>query len=246
MMKLLTSVAAIGLAVLPLSATAAQKSPADAVAAADRPAADRERDANRKPATLIGFANIGAGQTVADLLPGGGYFTRLFSSVVGPRGHVLAVVPSESMARNPKSADGVKAIAAQPDHRNVSVVITPRTALALPRPVDVAWTSNNYHDIVNAGPEVAKAFNAAVFKALKPGGTYIVIDHAAKAGATDAPSKLHRIDPAQVKAEVLAAGFQLVDESDALSRPTDTHDQPVFEGDIRGQTDQFVMKFRRP
>src|SRR5690606_25379462 len=106
-----------------------------------------------------------------------------------------------------------------------------------------AWTSNNYHDIVNAGPEVVAAFNAAVFKALKPGGTYIVIDHAAKAGATDAPSKLHRIDPAQVKAEVLAAGFQLVDESDILARPADTHDKPVFDPALRGQTDQFVLKF---
>lgn len=245
MTKLLTSVAALGLAVLPLAA-AAQVSPTDAVAAADRPAADKARDANRKPSELIGFANIGAGQTVADLLPGGGYFTRLFSAVVGPQGRVLAVVPSESVARNEKAADGVKAIAAEPGRRNVSVVVTPRATLDLPQPVDVAWTSDNYHDIVNAGPDVAAAFNAAVFKALKPGGTYIVIDHAAKAGATDAPGKLHRIDPAQVKAEVTAAGFQLVEESDTLARPADTRELPVFDESLRGRTDQFVLKFRRP
>lgn len=245
MMKLLTSAAVLGLAVLPLPAFA-QVSPAAAVAAADRPAADKERDADRKPAELISFAAIRSGQTVADLLPGGGYFTRLLSSVVGPQGRVFAVVPSESTARDPKAADGVKAIAAQPNHRNVSVVVTPRDTLALPQPADVAWTSDNYHDIVNGGPGASAAFNAAVFKALKPGGIYIIIDHAAKAGATDAPNKLHRIDPAQVKAEVQAAGFQLVEESNVLARPTDTHELPIFDPSLRGRTDQFVLKFRRP
>lgn len=221
---------------------------ASAIAAPDRPAADTARDADRKPAALLAFAGIAPGQTVADILPGGGYFTRIFSKLVGPAGHVDAVIPAEILQVAPKAADATRAIAAEPGYANVAVVVSPAAELAVPAPVDVAWTSQNYHDVYGFdGPAAAAAFDAAVFRMLKPGGTFIVIDHAAAPGSGDIPEKtLHRIDPAIVKAQVAAAGFVLVGESDALRNPADDHSLKVFDPAIRGHTDQFVLRFRKP
>jgi predicted methyltransferase len=115
--------------------------------------------------------------------------------------------------------------------------------------VDVAFTSQNYHDYPDKfmGPTDPALLNTAVFAALKPGGTYIVIDHVAEAGSklrdTDT---LHRIDPATVKQQVLAAGFEYVGESSVLRNRDDTHRLKVFDKAIRGHTDQFAYKFRKP
>jgi predicted methyltransferase len=90
-------------------------------------------------------------------------------------------------------------------------------------------------------------FNRAVFKALKPGGTFLVVDHVAEAGSgmrdTDT---LHRIDPAIVKQQVVAAGFVFEGESNVLRNPADDHKKVVFDKAIRGRTDQFIYKFRKP
>jgi predicted methyltransferase len=112
----------------------------------------------------------------------------------------------------------------------------------------MAWTSDNYHDIYGFfGADHAAAADAAIFSALKPGGVFIVIDHAALPGASaTAPTTLHRIDPATVKAQVEAAGFKLEAESPILANPADPHTQKVFDPAIRGRTDQFVFKFRKP
>lgn len=136
MKSVLKLVAAAALLAAVPALSAAEKAPpayvAAAVASPDRPKADVERDALRKPADLIAFAGIKRGQSVGDLMPGGGYFTRIFSAVVGPRGHVYAFVPSEYLARRPQLADAVKAIAAQPVYANVSVVIAPLAEIAAP------------------------------------------------------------------------------------------------------------------
>lgn len=228
-------------------ASAAAKIPAAvsaAVADKGRPETDTARDADRKPAEVVAFAGIKKGDHVAELFPGAGYFTRIFSKVVGNKGVVYAITPP-ARPNGPDMAGAINAFAA--DYKNIKVVpLDPGGKLA-PEPVDVVWTSLNYHDLHNRPNADLAAFNKTVFDALKPGGTYIVIDHAAEAGsgARDT-STLHRIDPATVKSEVTGAGFVLAGESDVLHNPQDPHTANVRDPSIRGKTDQFVFKFRKP
>ncbi len=221
---------------------------AAAVASPDRPVADTSRDAARKPAAVLAFSGIEPGDVVADIVPGKGYFTRLFSKLAGPQGKVFAVVPAEFLSKLPTGADAVKAIAASPAFANVTVVATPTATLAVPQAVDVAWTSQNYHDVYGFfGADQAAAMDRAVFAMLRPGGTFIVLDHSGLPGSSaTAPTTLHRIDEATVTAQVLAAGFVLVAESDMLRNPADPRTIAVFAPAIRGHTDQFVLKFRKP
>lgn len=223
---------------------------AAAVADANRPDADKQRDANRKPVETLAFTGVKPGDQVAELLPGAGYFTRIFSKVVGPSGHVYALVPAPSPDASPDMPDfaaRVKAIAADPNYANVSVVIEPFSQLKSPVPVDLIWTSQNYHDLHNFPGIDVSVFNQLVFDALKPGGIYLILDHAAEPGTgTRDTSTLHRIDPEAVKKEVLAAGFVFVGASDLLRQPGDTHAVKVFDPSVRGKTDQFMFKFRKP
>jgi predicted methyltransferase len=223
---------------------------AAAIADPNRPAADTERDVDRKPAETLEFAGIRQGSKIAELLPGGGYFTRIFSKAVGSDGHVYALVPApppDAPAGTPDFAARVKALAADPNYSNVSVITEPFSQLKTPLPVDLVWTSQNYHDLHNfRGLDVA-VFNQLVFEALKPGGTYLILDHAAAAGSgTAATATLHRIDPETVKKEVQAAGFVFVGSSNLLHRSTDPLTAKVFDPSIRGKTDQFILKFRKP
>lgn len=209
---------------------------AAAVAAADRPDADKARDAARKPADMLAFAEVKPGQKVAELLPGGGYFTRVFSSTVGDSGKVYAIA----------FGDGgpIKAIAAAPGHANIAVQAFGPGGFTVPEPVDLVWTSQNYHDVYGRDPANAVALNTAVFAALKPGGTYIVLDHAGLPGADN--KTFHRMDPAVVKEQVLQAGFQYVGESKAVANAADPHNTNVHDPKVKGVTDQFVLKFRKP
>jgi predicted methyltransferase len=220
-----------------------------AVADPNRPDTDKQRDADRKPAETVAFAGIKKGDHVAELLPGGGYFTRIFSKLVGDKGVVYALVPPprpNAPAGAPDFAAPINAIAADPNYKNVRVAQLSPDALT-PEPVDVVWTSLNYHDLHNRPNADLHAFNQGVFNALKPGGTYIVVDHAAAPGAgTSVTSTLHRIDPETVKSEVLSAGFTLAGESDVLRNPQDPHNVPNRDPSIRGKTDQFVLKFKKP
>ena len=231
------------------TAASAQTGPiAQAIAAPERPAADRARDAQRHPAELLAFAGIKPGDKVADIMPGGGYFTRIFSADVGPKGHVYAIVPTELAAVAKKATAALQVLGSDPALTNVTTMVVPTAAIAAPEKLDLAWTSDNYHDLYGFfGAANAAAFDKAVFSALKPGGTFIVIDHVARAGTSDtSPKTLHRIDPETVKAQVLAAGFTLEAESPLLANPADTHDIVVFAPAIRGHTDQFVFRFRKP
>jgi len=216
---------------------------AAAVADAGRPAADKEKDANRKPAETLAFAGAKSGQQIVDFLPGSGYFTRIFSKVVGTKGHVTALNPAGAPD---KYTAGAKAIAADPSYSNVSAPI--ENVGAVPAgSVDLFFTAQNYHDLHNRKDLDVAAFDKAVFAALKPGGIFLVIDHAAPAGSgfqdTDT---LHRIDEAAVKTEVESAGFKLVGESDILKNPDDPRTAKVFDPSIRGKTDQFALKFEKP
>ena len=230
-----------------LAADAVPAAVQSAVADTARPDADRQRDANRKPAEVIAFSGLKAGDKVADLLPGGGYFTRLFSKVVGSKGVVYALAPVRPANAPPDSRDmaaAVKAIAADPQFSNVRV--SDMNAGPAEK-VDLAWTSLNYHDQHNRPDANLAAFNKRVFDWLKPGGTYIVIDHAAAKGSGKRDtSALHRVDPDLVKAEVTAAGFVFEGESKALLNPDDDHTAQVRDSGVQGRTDQFVLKFRKP
>lgn len=223
---------------------------AAAVADPNRPDADKQRDVNRKPAETLMFAGIRPGEQIAELVPGGGYFTRIFSKAVGSTGHIYALVPAPSPNAPPDMPDfaaRVKVIAADPAYANVSVVVEPFSQLSVPAPVDLVWTSQNYHDLHHFPGLDMVVFNQLVFAALKPGGIYLVLDHVAAAGsgARDVGT-LHRIDPRIVKKEVLAAGFVFVGSSDLLHRPSDPHTAKVFDPAVRGKTDQFILKFRKP
>ncbi len=218
------------------------------VADAGRPKADTDRDAERKPAKMLAFAEVAPGDKVVDLLPGGGYFTRLFSKAVGPSGKVYAFVPAEYVALAKKPSP-VTEFAGQPGYENVSIVQTPVNELAVPESVDLVWTSQNYHDLHDDffKPADLALINKQIFKALKPGGLYIVLDHSAEKGSgLRDTNTFHRIDEEAVKAEVKAAGFEFIGESDALRNPKDPRNIKVFDPSIRGHTDQFVLKFRKP
>jgi predicted methyltransferase len=217
-----------------------------AVADKARPEADTARDADRKPAEMLEFAGVKPGEKIADFIPGGGYFTRIFSKAVGPKGKVYAAInPPAPNATNPPPIRAVAADTA--NYGNVEVVQGPLTELKLPEPVDLIWTSQNYHDIYVRNPEVGRKATKAIYDNLKPGGVFVVLDHVAAAGtAPDPQDRLHRIDPALVRKEVEAVGFKFEGESKLLRNPADDHTKTVFDPSIRGHTDQFIYKFRKP
>ncbi|QRN55885.1 class I SAM-dependent methyltransferase [Dyella caseinilytica] len=220
-----------------------------AVADPNRPADQRAMDAERKPIEVLQFADLRRGYKVVDLMPGAGYYTRLFSKIVGPNGAVYALLPTEMDKAAPKNLPSLRSFAGTPAYPNVTVQVQPIANLDIPKGVDMVWTSQNYHDLHDpfmSSPDMAR-INRAIFDALKPGGTYIVLDHAAAAGTgVSKTNDLHRIDPAAVKAEVTAAGFEYVGESDVLSNPADNHTLPIFDASIKGKTDRFILKFRKP
>ena len=220
-----------------------------AIADPARPEADRSTDADRKPAELIAFAGIKPGDKVLELIPGRGYFLRIFSKLVGPSGHVYELVTEEEAKASAKGADAIKALAADNAYKNVTAMVQPVAAFKVPEPVDFVWTSQNYHDLHDKafGPADMAAFNKAVFAALKPGGVFLITDHAAQAGSGLRDTEtLHRIDPAAVKSEVQAAGFVLEAESDILKESGDDHTLKIFDPKTRGKTDKFVFRFRKP
>jgi predicted methyltransferase len=243
-----TAALAAGL-MIALSATAASAQPAyitAAVADPARPAADTARDPARKPIDMMVFAQVKPGDHVLELIPGGGYFERIFSGVVGPNGHVYEAIPAIGGSDASPKSNG---IAADPHYGNVTELnLTAPGDVAKNAPYDVIWTSQNYHDLhlTRLHIDIA-ALDAGLFKVLKPGGVFIIVDHAAELGSgTRDTDKMHRIDEDLVKAEMKAAGFVLEDESNVLRNPADTHTLLVFDPAIRGHTDQFVLRFRKP
>ena len=233
---------------LPSGAAMAADSPAAAVLNdAGRPPEDKARDADRKPAEMLSFANVQAGQTVVDFFPGKGYFTRVFSTAVGSKGTVYAVHPQVLLDKL-KGKPLPPPVSGEPGRGNVHELVASATSLNLPAKADLVFTAQNYHDIrIWGGAEGTAQLNKAVFDALKPGGLYVVIDHAGAPGLDEAGmSKQHRIDEDLVKKEVLAAGFVLDHESPLLRNPADIRSASVFDPSIRGKTDQFILRFHKP
>ena len=221
-----------------------------AVADPARPAEDTKRDAQRMPAALTEFAGIKPGMTVVDLLPGTGYFTRIFAKSVGPKGQVYAYVGTWADARIAKAGqDPDNQLAALKNaYANVGVIHGPLDQFVTPTKVDVVWTSDNYHDVHNKSfaTDVA-AMNKAIYASLKPGGVYVVIDHrAAKGAGAGSTEALHRMDEDIAKQEIQAAGFKLVSESKMLTRSDDNNTKKIFEDGEHDHTDQMVLKFRKP
>jgi predicted methyltransferase len=230
--------------------TAAPAAISAALADPLRPADQVARDAMRKPADVIAFAGLKPGDRVGDFMPASGYFTRIFSRVVGQKGHVYAYVPSEEIRNcSPGETAGGLALAHDPNYPNVNVSVGPVNSYAAPEALDMIWTAQNYHDLYDPfmGPADLVKFDAAAFRALKHGGVFLVIDHVAEAGSgTRDTNTLHRIDPAIIERDVEGAGFALIAESDLLRNPADTHMLRVFDPQIRGKTDQVVLKFVKP
>jgi predicted methyltransferase len=223
---------------------------AAAVADSSRPPEDVTRDQNRKPGETLLFAGVKPGDVVADYIANSGYFTRLFSDVVGVKGHVYAIELNEVIAFPNVAAGYAKLKVWAGTKPNVTVETVPAsTPVKFPRKLDVFWISQNYHDLHDKflGPVDLAAFNRQVYDAMKPGGLYVVLDHSAAVGAPpEVTETLHRIDPETVKREVEAAGFELVAESHLLANPDDPRTVGVFNKAIVGHTDQFILKFQKP
>lgn len=238
---------AAGVTLAAASAVAAP-SPAVTAALADpaRTPAEKARDEQRKAAEVVEFAQIKPGDKVADLFPGqAAYFTHIFAKVVGPKGVVYEAVGNAAESTPPP---------ANPAYANVKVDSQPWDQFAPPDKLDVVFNSQFYHDLFNpqfdpptGGPEALAKVNKAIFNALKPGGVYVVIDHSGRPGTGYSENNtLHRIEESVVKDELKQAGFVLEAESDVLRNPADPRDKIVFDPSIRGKTDQFMLRFRKP
>jgi predicted methyltransferase len=176
----------------------------------------------------------------------GGRLTGSLAEAVGPSGKVYAVETAEVVKTHPQVLGMMNSLSAKMP--NVIVSSDP-VATALPTGLDAVFIRQNYHDLYDKfmGPADVPAFNKAVFAALKPGGVYVVLDHVAVAGSgIAATDTLHRIDPARVKADVLAAGFKFDGESAILANKEDDHSKNVFDPSVKGHTDQFLYRFKKP
>jgi len=218
----------------------------NAVNAPDRSAADKELDAGRQPGQMLAFFGIAPGMQVADLFAGGGYTTELLSRVVGPNGKVYSQ-NGPFPERFKKIGDAWHARLKNPTLRNVVTVEKPFGAPDMlpvpPNSLDAVVMNMNYHDMVLFKIDRDKV-NAVVFKALKPGGFYDIVDHSAKNGSGIEDVSLHRIDEKFLIDEIEKSGFNLAAASGALRHPDDDRSWNVFKK--RGQTDRFMLKFVKP
>ena len=202
-----------------------------------------------KLSELIRFARVEAGATVIDVFPGDGDWTRLFSDAVGREGIVHSFVPAEIADMKADQLGRMQSLAKEPGRENVRAVSADMLSLLkATQPADVVWLHLFYHDLhtklIQARGATAADFNRTVYERLKPGGFYVIVDHAAAAGAgTSATQSLHRIDPASVRQEVEAAGFVLDSQSTILANKDDPHSSKVFDPSIKGDTDRFAYRF---
>ena len=205
------------------------------VASVDRTAADRQNDVRRKPVEMLSFIGVQDGMTALDVSAGGGYTTELLSRAVGPTG----LVYGQTRAPDPRQR-----LAAR-KRENIVPIVRPFEDPAPPNVrLDLVTLMFNYHDFGHLGVDRAK-MNAAIFQALKPGGIYVIADHAGRAGTGISESgTLHRVEEAFVKQEVEAAGFRLVGEGGFLRNPQDPRDRETPEPPQ--PKDEFVLKFVKP
>jgi len=211
--------------------------------------ADVAIDAWRHPIELVEFAQVKPGDTVVDLVPGSGYFTRLFSQIVGPTGHVYAVWPAEYARIDGNEVNAIRALVRDPHYANVTMLLQPAARFEIPTRANVVWTSQNFHDYLCKfmGPVDMRRLSGMILKSLRPDGVFVVIDHAAPEGSgMRFTESTHRVDPQLVTSLVTSGGFKLDGESTVLRNPRDNHTLLVFNPLIRGSTDQFAFRFRAP
>jgi len=218
---------------------------AKAVADPGRPADSKAADALRLPAETLAFSGVRPGMTVGEFYPGGGYYTRMLSDVVGATGHVYGL----ENAGWKGAVDANNKVLAEGKWKNVSMDSKPFGTVSFPKPLDLVWITQNYHDlkVPEFGTVDTVAFDRAVYNALKPGGVFFILDHQAASDLTNAQiAKLHRINRDVVVREVTSVGFKLADEGNFLRRSGDDHSLPIFDKAIQGHTDQYALKFVKP
>jgi predicted methyltransferase len=192
---------------------------------------------------MLAFAGVRPGDRIVELIPGAGYYTRILARAVGPRGHVYTVV-TPGFSQRPGAMDRLRATAG--GYPNVEIIVSDLGALTMAQPVDLVWTSENYHDLHNGPTANVAAVNRAVFGVLRSGGIYYVEDHSAPGTGTNVTGTLHRIDPQAARDEIAAAGFTPAGESSLLANSADPHTARSNDPSISGHTDKFAIRFRRP
>ncbi|HEX8623025.1 MAG TPA: methyltransferase [Allosphingosinicella sp.] len=221
------------------------------VAAASRPEESRKLDESRKPAEVLAFMGLRKGDIALDLFTGGGYWAEIMARAVGPRGGVLAWEPANFY--DAKAKQGFAEMKARAP--NVGLMVTPADAFALPASAfDFVMLNLNYHDTYWQSAQYKfprldpQAFLRTLHASVKPGGIVAVIDHVADPGGDtrEVVEKLHRIDPAVLRADFERAGFVLEAESNLLRNPADDHKKMVFDPAVRGKTDRLAYRFRKP
>ncbi len=223
--------------------------PEGAVAASSRPEADRADDPMRKPAEVLSFASVKPGMTIFEMEAGAGYYTELLSLLAGPDGAVVMHSPPSFVYLD----EAIETRLADNRLPNVRLSQTPFDELdAEDGSVDmVTWFLGPHElyftpsDGVSLG-DVEETY-AEIFRILKPGGVFLILDHAAAPGSPETTGgTLHRIDPAIIKTLTEEAGFRLVDESDILANDEDMYDMSVFDPMVRRKTDRFLLKYKKP
>lgn len=210
------------------------------------PPPDALSDPSMKGSEVIAFIGVKPGDKVADIVAG--RFVRALSQAVGPTGKLYAIEPTEVTKVHPEILTMMKGATSAPN-TNVVLINEPVNTTTFPSGLDAVFIRQNYHDLYDKfmGPADVAKFNKSVFAALKPGGVYVVLDHADAAGSGLAGTETrHRIDPAKARADIEAAGFKFDSESKILANPADDHTKGVFDPSIRGKTDQFLYKFVKP
>jgi predicted methyltransferase len=211
------------------------------VESASRAPEQKARDSNRKPAEVLALSGVKPGDRVVEFASFGQYFTTLVSDIVGPKGMVYMIDLPYTEQRA-----GAASRAFVAPHTNARYQLVDYNDVELPQNIDIVFNVLYYHDLPLNKIDTAK-LNAKILKSLKPGGIFFVIDHNARPGSgMEDTQKLHRIDPAIIRQEITAAGFELVEESSLLAHPGDDHTQMVFAPGLRGLTDQTIFKFRKP
>jgi predicted methyltransferase len=202
-------------------------------------------DPSWKAPEVIAFIGVKPGDKVADIVSG--RFARPLAMAVGPKGKLYAVMPTEVVKAHPEVEGMLKAGAAA-SNGVIEASTPPVNEMALPSGLDAVFIRQNYHDLYDKfmGPADVPGFNKQVFAALKPGGVYVILDHDAPGAPMTVTETLHRIDKARVIKDVEAAGFKLDGESKVLANPADDHSKMVFDPAIRGKTDQFLLRFKKP
>jgi predicted methyltransferase len=217
---------------------------ATAASSQSAPFGDRPPNPAWKVPEVIAFVALKKGDKVADIV--GNHLTAALAQAVGPTGKVYAVETAQVAKLHPELLVIIRSLAA----RSPNIVVSEEpVASPLPSGLDAVVIRQNYHDLYDKhmAPVDVTVFNKKVFAALKPGGVYVVLDHAALAGSgIGATATLHRIDPARVRSDVLAAGFELDAESSILANPRDDHTKSVFDPSLRHHTDQFLYRFKKP